>query len=227
MKIILSIILLVAASARADTVHLTSGNDITGTVTTYANMAFEIEQEGGISVRQSAATVKSIEFTPRTATLEVRGRGNVEGNLTSYEGGAFAIQSADGSKTDKIMAMLVANASFGGSARKFMLITGGGQVDMKKLLAPGKVTIVDFFAEWCGPCKMIGPQLEKLNKEDNDVVLRKVDIIKWGTPVTKQFSINSIPRIQIYDRKGNLVGTVPGAGMDAVRSYVKAAKEAK
>lgn len=226
MKTILAILLLSAATLHADTLHLTTGKDITGTVTAYGNMNFDLDIEGGASVRQAAATVKSIEFTPREVSIEARGRGAITGSLTAYEGGSFVLQLADG-KTEKIAAMFITSISFGGSSKKFLLISGGGQVDMKKLLAPGKITIVDFFADWCGPCKQIGPQLEKLNKDDADVVLRKVDIVKWGTPVTKQFDIKGIPRIQIYDRSGKLVGTVPGAGMDAVRSYVKAAKEAK
>jgi len=222
----LALSLVLAAAVHADVIHLTNGKDLNGIVTGYGNMMFDIALEGGGDVRQSAAAVKSIEFTPRPVKLEARGRSAIEGNLTTYESSTFTIQPAGG-KTEKVPAMLISSASFSGSTKKFMLISGGGAVDMKKLLAPGKVTIVDFFAEWCGPCKTIGPQLEKLNKEDPDVVLRKVDIIKWGTPVTKQFDIKAIPRIHVYDRKGKLVGSVPGASMDAVHTYIKAAKEAK
>lgn len=227
MKIVLAVLLLFAAAvSHADTIHLSSGKDITGTVTGYGNMNFDIDIEGGASTRQAAATIKSIEFTPREVSFELRGRPAASGTLTAYEGSAFLLQKANG-QTDKLPAMLVTSVNFGGTAKKFLLISGGGQLDLKKILAPGKITIVDFYAEWCGPCKQIGPQLEKLNKEDPDVVLRKVDIVKWGTPVTKQFDIKGVPRIQVYDRKGNLTGTVSGASMDAVMAYVRAAKEAK
>ncbi len=223
MKTIATLLALsLAISVQADVLHLTSGKDIKGTVTTYANSAFEITPEAGSPVRQMAGVIKSIEFTPRPVKLEVRGRNEVEGNLTAYENGAFVVETASG-KTEKVPTILLANVDLGGNAKKFMLISGGGQVDMKKLIVPGKITVVDFFAEWCGPCRMIGPQLERLNKEDNDIVLRKVDIVRWGTPVTKQFNINGIPRILIYDRKGNLAGTA-GSSIEGVRARIKAAK---
>jgi thiol-disulfide isomerase/thioredoxin len=222
----IAICLSLSASAFADVIHLTNGKDINGTVAEYGNMNFTIEQEGGASLRQAAAMVKSIEFSPRAVSFELRGRPKIEGNITSYEGGAFLVQTADG-KTEKIPAMFASSLSFGGLARKFMLLSGGTKLDLKKVIAPGKITIVDFYAEWCGTCKQLGPQLEKLNKEDSDVVLRKVDIIDWNSQVAKQFELKGIPNVQIYDRNGKLAGTVTGASIDAVRTHVKAAKQAK
>jgi thiol-disulfide isomerase/thioredoxin len=222
----LALSLALAGIAHADVIHLSSGKDINGTVSGYANMTFEITVEGTGDMRQSAAAIKSIEFTPRPAKFEVRGRGAIEGTLTSYEAGSFTVQKSDG-KTEKLQSMMVSNASFGGSGKKFINFSGGGVLDLKKVIVPGKITIVDFHADWCGPCKQISPHLDKINKDDPDVVLRKVDIVKLGTPVTKQFDIKSIPRIHIYDRTGKLVGSVTGAGKDAVDTYLKAAKGAK
>lgn len=220
---ILSVVL--AAAVHADVIHLSNGKDVNGTVTGYGNMAFEINIEGS-DVRQSAATIKSIEFSPRNVKLEVRGRPAIEGNLTAYEGGAFVIQQANG-KTEKVAAMMIGSASFGGSVKKFLAISGGGAVDLKKLLAPGKITLVQFYQDSHGPSKTVAAQLEKLNKEDPDVVVRRVDIVKIGSAVCKQFDIKGVPRIHIYDRAGKLTGGVSGTGFDAVDTYVKAAKGAK
>lgn len=100
---------------------------------------------------------------------------------------------------------------------------GGEEVDLATLLAPGKVTIVDFYADWCGPCKRISPQLEHLAKTDPDVVLLKIDIGKWETPVTRQFSIQSIPNIRVFGRGGVQLGDST-SDVDLVKSRVEQAK---
>ena len=42
--------------------------------------------------------------------------------------------------------------------------------------AGGKLVVIDFFATWCGPCKMIAPHLEEMDKTMDDVVFLKVDV---------------------------------------------------
>jgi len=123
--------------------------------------------------------------------------------------------------------MMVSGASFGGSSKKFMIIPGGNPVDLRKLLAPQKVTILFFYTETSGPAKAVASQLEKINKEDPVVALRKVDIVKTGSPVCKQFDIKSVPRTDIYDRSGKLIGSVSGNSLDAFNTYLRVAKEGK
>ena len=79
-------------------------------------------------------------------------------------------------------------------------------MDLPALMAPGKITIVDFYAEWCGPCRRISPQLEQLTKDDPDVVLLKIDIVNWETPVTRQFGIASVPNVRVFGRTGSQLG---------------------
>ena len=83
---------------------------------------------------------------------------------------------------------------------------GGKQLELSEILVPDKITVVDFYADWCEPCQKLAPYLENLAKNDEDVYLRKIDIVKWGTPITKQFSINSIPDIRVFDKYGRMVG---------------------
>jgi thiol-disulfide isomerase/thioredoxin len=104
------------------------------------------------------------------------------------------------------------------------VITHGAQVDITKHLALGNVTVVDFYADWCGPCRQVSPSLEQMAKTDPQIVLRKIDIVDWHTPVVKQFSIHSIPQINVYNRGGHLVGTVVGTDIEGVKRYVAQAK---
>jgi thiol-disulfide isomerase/thioredoxin len=92
-------------------------------------------------------------------------------------------------------------------AAKIRIVSNGGeQVDLPALMAPGKITIVDFYAEWCGPCRQISPHLEQLAKTDPDVVLLKIDIVKWNTPITRQFDIQSVPNMRVFGRTGTQLG---------------------
>ncbi|MBU1043364.1 MAG: hypothetical protein KJ915_03075 [Candidatus Omnitrophica bacterium] len=99
----------------------------------------------------------------------------------------------------------------------------GAEITVEQILVPGKITIIDFYADWCPPCKKLSPYLEKLAQSDNDVYLRKVNILKWGTPVTKQFSINSIPDVRVFDRYGRLVGR-PTHDFNEILSNVQRSK---
>jgi thiol-disulfide isomerase/thioredoxin len=85
------------------------------------------------------------------------------------------------------------------------VISHGGQVDMNQHLAFGSVTVVDFYADWCGPCRRLSPSLEQMARSDPEIALRKIDIVNWRTAVVQQFNIHSIPQVNIYNRSGQLL----------------------
>jgi thioredoxin 1 len=104
------------------------------------------------------------------------------------------------------------------------VISHGTQVDINQHLAFGNVTVVDFYADWCGPCRRISPRLEQMARSDPEIALRKIDIVNWKTAVVQQFNIHSIPQVNVYDRSGRLVGTVVGVDFEKIKSYVAQAK---
>ena len=104
------------------------------------------------------------------------------------------------------------------------VISHGEQVDINQHLALGNVTVVEFYADWCGPCRWLSPRLEQVAQTDPEVALRKIDIARPGTPVQQQFNIHSIPQVNVYNRGGHLVGTVSGADFNQVKAYVAQAK---
>lgn len=103
-------------------------------------------------------------------------------------------------------------------------ISHGAQVDINQHIALGNVTVIDFYADWCGPCRRLSPSLEQMARSDPEIALRKIDIVNWKTAVVQQFNIDSIPQVNVYDRSGRLVGTVEGVDFERVKSYVAQAK---
>jgi thioredoxin 1 len=111
-----------------------------------------------------------------------------------------------------------------GRGQQVKVISHGAPVDIAQHLALGNVTLVDFYADWCGPCKQLSPSLEQMAQTDPEIALRKIDIVNWNTAVVKQFNIRSIPQVNVYNRGGLLVGTVVGADAAEVKRYVAQAK---
>ena len=66
-----------------------------------------------------------------------------------------------------------------------------------------KLVLVDFYANWCGPCQMLSPILEELEKENKDLTIVKIDVDK-NESLARKHGIMSIPALEIY-KEGNLI----------------------
>lgn len=74
---------------------------------------------------------------------------------------------------------------------------------------PGKVVVVDFYADWCPPCRALGPRLEAaVAGFDSKVVLGKVDVDKQGA-LAQRHGVRSIPDVRIF-RDGRQVDRFVG-----------------
>jgi thioredoxin 1 len=81
--------------------------------------------------------------------------------------------------------------------------------NIESKITENDIVFVDFWAEWCGPCRMFGPIFEKASQEHTDVVFGKVDT-EAEQALAASAGITSIPTLMAF-RDGILVFSQPGA----------------
>ena len=91
----------------------------------------------------------------------------------------------------------------------------------EEVLKEKGVVVVDFWATWCGPCKMIAPIVEELDEEMSNVKFVKVYVDK-NPQIANQYKIVSIPTLKIF-KDGKLINTLIGfKTKDALKIDVEA-----
>ena len=200
MKILTPLILCLASVAVADDFKLVNGRE-------YKDATVTRVEPDGIVLRTNAGIAK-VYFVELPKEDQER---------FHYNPAVAAAYSAQ-------QAVNQATTASAGRGQPSEVISHGTQVDINQHLALGNVTVLEFYADWCGPCRMLSPSLEQMVQTDPEVALRKIDIVRWGTPVSQQFGVHSVPQVNVYNRAGGLVGTVRGLDFDSVRRYVAQAK---
>jgi thiol-disulfide isomerase/thioredoxin len=104
----------------------------------------------------------------------------------------------------------------------FKVITrGGAEVpELSTVPVKGKITVVDFSATWCRPCRAIDEHMAKVLVTRSDVAYRKLEIGDWDTPLAQRYlkGVPQLPYVLVYDAAGARVKEIVGvdlAGLDA------------
>jgi copper chaperone CopZ len=104
---------------------------------------------------------------------------------------------------------------------------GKSKLDVDKALAPGKITVVDFYADWCGPCTVLERRLERYMAAHPNVALRRVNIGKWNNAAARQataFGATALPYVRVYARDGKFVRAVTGGMWDEMLAALEKAQ---
>ena len=96
--------------------------------------------------------------------------------------------------------------------------------NFNELIERGGIVIVDFWAEWCGPCKQFGPVFEAASDKHKDVVFAKVDT-EEQPELAGAFGIRAIPTLMVFRDQVALfeqAGALPAQALDEILTQVRA-----
>lgn len=94
------------------------------------------------------------------------------------------------------------------------------KAEFQEALKHDGLVVVDFFATWCGPCKMIAPLLDKFSAEYSSAKFIKVDVDQLGE-VAQDYEVSSMPTV-IFFKGGEIVTKVIGANPSALKQALAA-----
>lgn len=86
--------------------------------------------------------------------------------------------------------------------------------------AADKLIVVDFYATWCGPCKMISPMIEKFSQQYSEAGFYKIDVDNVPE-LAQKYEISAMPTL-VFFKNGKEIAKVVGANMAAVKQNIVA-----
>jgi thiol-disulfide isomerase/thioredoxin len=107
-----------------------------------------------------------------------------------------------------------------------ILTSTGEDLELKDHLVAGKVTVFDFFAVWCGPCKQVDKAMAEILAGAPDVAYRKINIVDWKSAVSKRYlgKVPELPYVIIYGKDGQQIVQIAGLDLVRLRTSIETAR---
>ena len=96
-------------------------------------------------------------------------------------------------------------------------------VDLRAHLATGKVTVFDFHASWCPPCRTVDRHLEKVLRRRHDVAVRRLNVAHWESEVARAYLTNvpGLPFVVVFGVAGEPVAAISGLDLAALDAAIE------
>lgn len=91
--------------------------------------------------------------------------------------------------------------------------------ELNELINKHHFIVIDFYAQWCDPCKRISPEIDLLSAERPDVVFVKVDVEQADEELCFRYSFSAMPTF-IFQSRGRITGRVEGADLNAIKKQL-------
>jgi len=81
---------------------------------------------------------------------------------------------------------------------------------LEKLRVPGKYTVFDLYADWCGPCRSVDAKLRETVSARKDVAVRKLNVVRFDSPLAREFGprLKSLPYVVVFSPAGKRIDIV-------------------
>lgn len=90
-----------------------------------------------------------------------------------------------------------------------MSVVSFNKDDLENVKNSGKIILLDFYADWCGPCRMLSPVVEEFAEENPDFVVGKINVDK-EPELSEEFGVSSIPMLVVM-KDGKILNKSVGA----------------
>lgn len=89
-------------------------------------------------------------------------------------------------------------------------------------LVPGKITVFDFYAAWCPPCRKVDEHLFPQLAKRPDIAVRKVNIGNWESATSQRWlsQVPELPHLIVYDKRGQKVRAISGAQLAEIDAAI-------